>query len=57
MAKRRKSLIPGFSWNRAFGVSSAKSKLARATGIPTTKAGRQRKMERMLWQLLFGKRR
>lgn len=44
MAKK-KSGIPGlsFSWKRALGISSAKSKVAKATGIPTTKSGRQRK--------------
>ena len=41
MAKK-KSLIPGFSLNRALGVTSAKQKIARATGIPTTKQGRKR---------------
>ncbi len=45
MAKR-KSLIPGlsFSWKRALGVSSAKRKIAKATGIPTTRSGRQKKV-------------
>lgn len=40
-----KKLIPGlsFSWKRALGITSAKRKVAKATGIPTTKAGRQRK--------------
>lgn len=46
---RKKSLIPGFSLNRALGVTSAKQKIARATGIPTTKEGRKRKMQRSLW--------
>ncbi len=52
MAKR-KSLIPGFSWKRAAGISSAKRKVARATGIPTTKAGRKRKAQNLLWKALF----
>lgn len=32
--------IPGlsFSWKRALGVTKAKRKIAKATGIPTTKA-------------------
>lgn len=38
----------GFSWKRALGVSKAKSKFSRATGIPLTKAGRQRKVGRMI---------
>ena len=56
MASKKKSVIPGFSWNRALGISSAKQKIARATGIPTTKQGRQRKMEHLLFQALFGKK-
>jgi hypothetical protein len=47
MAKRRKkSIIPGlsFSWKRAFGVTKAKRKIAKATGIPTTKQGRRNKL-------------
>ena len=45
----RKSSIPGlsFSWKRAVGVSSAKGKVARKTGIPTTKSGRQKKLGRL----------
>lgn len=34
----------GFSWKRAVGISKTKAKIARATGIPTTKSGRQRKV-------------
>lgn len=48
MAKR-KSIIPGFSLNRALGITSAKQKIARATGIPTTKQGRKRKLQSSLW--------
>ena len=48
MAKR-KSIIPGFSWNRVLGITSAKQKIARATGIPTTKQGRKRKLQSSLW--------
>ena len=42
--------IPGlsFSWKRALGITSAKRKIAKATGIPTTKAGRQRKVGKKL---------
>lgn len=46
---RKKSIIPGFSLNRALGITSAKQKIARATGIPTTKQGRKRKMQSQLW--------
>ncbi len=53
MAKRRKSIIPGFSWRRALGITSAKQKIARATGIPTTKQGRKRKAQNLLWKAIF----
>lgn len=33
----------GFSWKRALGISKTKTKIARATGIPTTKSGIKRK--------------
>lgn len=46
---RKKLIIPGFSLNRALGITSAKQKIARATGIPTTKQGRKRKMQSHLW--------
>ena len=49
MAKK-KSGISGllFSLKRATGVTAAKRKIAKATGIPTTKSGRQRKVGRLL---------
>lgn len=49
MAKKKKG-IPGlsFSWKRALGISSAKQKIARKTGIPTTKQGRRNKLARLL---------
>lgn len=34
----------GFSWKRAFGITKAKQKISRKTGIPLTKSGRQRKI-------------
>ena len=37
-----------FSWKRALGISSAKQKIARKTGIPLTKQGRQRKAGRIM---------
>ena len=42
----KKSIIPGlsFSWKRALWVSSVKRKIAKATGIPTTKSGRQKQV-------------
>lgn len=48
MAKK-KVKIPGvsFSAKRALGVTKAKTKIAKATGIPTTKAGRQKKLGKL----------
>lgn len=46
----------GFSWKRALGVTSAKRKIAKATGIPTTKAGRKRKAQNIMWKTVTGKR-
>ncbi len=45
----RKRGIPGlsFSWKRAVGISAAKRRIAKATGIPTTRSGRQRKVGEM----------
>lgn len=45
----------GFSWKRAVGVSSAKSRISRKTGIPLSKQGRKRKAQNALWKMLFGK--
>lgn len=49
MAKK-KSTIPGlsFSAKRALGITSAKQKIAKATGIPTTKQGRRNKIGKIL---------
>ena len=43
-----------FSWKRALGVTSAKQKFARQTGIPTTKSGLERKIGASILGLLFG---
>lgn len=45
----------GFSWKRALGITDAKRKVAKATGIPTTKAGCKRKAKSLLWKALGGK--
>lgn len=37
-----------FSPRRALGISATKGKIARATGIPTTRQGRQRKIARTM---------
>jgi len=38
----------GFSWKRLSGISGAKSRISRATGVPFTKSGRQRKVGRIV---------
>lgn len=43
----------GFSWKRALGVTKAKQRIARATGIPTTKQGRRNKRNRAIAKM-FG---
>jgi len=57
MARKRKTNtgIPGlsFSLNRALGITSAKRKISKATGIPMTKSGRQRKLGAMILKM-FG---
>lgn len=58
MVKRKSSPgIPGlsFSWKRALGITQAKQKIARETGIPTSKAGLERKIGRMILKSIFGK--
>lgn len=58
MAKRKSNTgIPGlsFSWKRALGVTQAKQKFARQTGIPTSKAGVERKIGNAILKMLFGK--
>ncbi len=46
--------IPGvtFSWKRALGITAAKQKIARKTGIPTTKQGMQRKVGKIVLKSL-----
>ena len=58
MGKRESNTgIPGlsFSWKRALGITQAKQKIARQTGIPTSKAGIERKIGNMILKTLFGK--
>ena len=48
MAKKKVS-IPGlsFSWKRATGVTKAKRKITKVTGIPTTRSGRRSKFGKL----------
>ena len=57
MAKKS-TPIPGlsFSWKRALGITQAKQKIARKTGIPTSKAGLERKIGNAVLKTLFGKK-
>lgn len=45
-----------FSWKRLLGVTSVKQKIARQTGIPTTKQGIERKIGSIILNLLFNKK-
>ncbi|WP_333686219.1 hypothetical protein [Mitsuokella jalaludinii] len=45
-----------FSWKTLLGITNAKRQFARQTGIPTTKSGVERKVGRMVLDLLFGKK-
>ena len=36
----------GFSWKRLLGISAAKSRISRKTGIPFTRSGRHAKVGR-----------
>lgn len=42
-----------FSLSRLLGVAQAKQKLARKTGIPTTKGGMQRKIGASILKIFF----
>ena len=45
-----------FSWKRALGITKAKQKIARSTGVPTSKAGIEKKIGSTLLKLIFGKK-
>ena len=53
-----KQIIPGVnlsvSWKKLLGITRLRRWFTNKTGIPTTKQGRQRKMERTLFKLIFG---
>ena len=46
--RRTNTSIPGlsFSWRRALGITRARQRFARRTGIPTTRGGMYRKVGR-----------
>lgn len=45
-----------FSWKRLLGITAAKQKFARTTGIPTSKSGLERKIGGLLLNLFFKKK-
>lgn len=49
--------IPGlsFSLNRALGITRMKRKIAKATGIPTTRSGMERKIGSMILRPILKK--
>ena len=49
--------IPGvsFSWKRAVGITQLKQKIARETGIPTSRQGLERKVGKAIIGLIFKK--
>ncbi len=48
--------IPGlsFSWKRALGITKAKQKISRATGIPTSRQGLERKVGALIVGAILG---
>jgi len=56
MAKKSNTGIPGlsFSWSRALGIAQARQRVARKTGIPTSKQGLERKIGHMLLNKISG---
>jgi hypothetical protein len=55
---RKSTPIPGlsFSWKRALGITQMKQRVARKTGIPTSKAGIERKIGNAIIKAVLGKK-
>lgn len=55
---KKSTPIPGlsFSWKRALGITKLRQSISRATGIPTSKAGVERKIGGAIMKMLFGKK-
>lgn len=55
---KKSTPIPGlsFSLKRALGITQAKQKFTRETGIPTSKAGLERKIGSLIVKTLLGKK-
>lgn len=56
LMSRRRTYGFSFSLSRLLGISGLKNKIARATGIPTTRGGLERKLGRWLINLFFGRK-
>jgi len=54
---KKSTPIPGlsFSWKRALGLTQAKQRISRTTGIPMSKAGLERKIGNIILKSLFKK--
>ena len=55
---KRSTPIPGlsFSWKRALGITQTRQKIARTTGIPTSKVGVERKIGKAILNLFVGRK-
>ncbi|MBQ9675203.1 MAG: hypothetical protein IJV42_04680 [Bacteroidaceae bacterium] len=55
---KKSTPIPGvtFSWKRALGITKLKQKISRATGIPMTKIGVERKIGSLIMKMFTGKK-
>lgn len=46
----------GFSWKRLLGITKVKQDISRATGIPMTKSGLERKIGAKILDIIFGEK-
>lgn len=55
---KQKIKIPGvsFSLKRALGITQLKQKIARETGVPTSRQGLERKIGKTIIDVLLGKK-
>ena len=57
MMRRVRMNKGGFSWRRFLGITALKQNIARKTGVPTSRSGREAKVGRMILNVIFGKKR
>ena len=55
---KKSTPIPGvtFSWKRVLGITKIKQKISRATGIPMSKIGVERKIGSLIMKMFSGKK-